>query len=221
MKKGIDVITQKITAEAQAQAEAILEKARIRAEEIRAQKVKQIELIEKESAEKTENEKRSINERALASASNSERNEMLSLKGSLVKEAFAAAEKKLLELDDDRYSAFLCSLLSDALSGLMESERTIVCYDTEGEYSQVDKVIITVGEDDRRFSGALERQARAILGNSGKTAQVSVGKDRGARGFRIVYGLIEMECSAHSVISDASERMSAGVYDILFPEGRK
>ena len=93
---------------------------------------------------------------------------MLSLKGSLVKEAFAAAEKKLIELDDDRYSAFLCSLLSDALSGLMESERTIVCYDTEGEYSQVDKVIITVGEDDRRFSGALERQARAILGNSGK-----------------------------------------------------
>lgn len=221
MNNGIDVITQKITLDAEAQAAQIRDSAEKQAESIRAAKAEQVDRIERENAAKIERMKSAASERAESSAASSQRNELLSVKGSIVKEAFAAAEKRLLELDEEKYCEFLCSLLCSALDELLRSESMLAEYDPDEEYVPVDRVLIVLGAGDARFADALAGRAEKKLAESGKTVAVSTGAQAGKRGFRIVYGQVEIECSARSVIEDAEARMSPEVYGILFPDGGK
>lgn len=193
---GIDRITNRIEADAQAEIERILGEAREEAERILAQGHAQAEA---EKAELTTRNKRIAaerEERLVSMAQMEARQVSLAAKQEMVEKAYALALEKLCAMPDDRYTQVVAALLVQAAP------------DGRGE-------VIFAPEDAKRIGEAAVAQANKTL-NGTLTLSEEVRPIRG--GFILKNGNVEVNGSFETLVRLQRAQTAGAVAKTLFPE---
>lgn len=137
---GLDKMTAKIIADAQAEADRILKDADAECEAINARYLAEAGAECARLGESAERECESLITRARSSAAMAKREAYLMAQSKLVDRAFAMAEKEILSLPADKYLDLLISMLKGAIKRQIESEkenREIYGEDTAPEIYEV------------------------------------------------------------------------------------
>ena len=193
---GIDRITNRIEADAQAEIERILGEAREEAERILAQGHAQAEA---EKAELTTRNKRIAaerEERLVSMAQMEARQVSLAAKQEMVEKAYALALEKLCAMPDDRYTQVVAALLVQAAP------------DGRGE-------VIFAPEDAKRIGEAAVAQANKTL-NGTLILSEEVRPIRG--GFILKNGNVEVNGSFETLVRLQRAQTAGAVAKTLFPE---
>ncbi len=119
---GLNKVTEKLRADAEAEAAVILARADDECAAIRRE-AEAVAAAEQEALrESSDKECRAIILRARSSAAKARRDALLSARAALLDEAYAAAEKQLRGMTGDRYLELLIKLLRTALKSRLEEE---------------------------------------------------------------------------------------------------
>lgn len=194
---GLEKITERIAADAQAQADGIIAQAKAQAEEIAENYQGRANAILAEERAKTETLVAQAAQRAEAAGALEGRKWVLSAKQQLLEDAFTLALGKLCSLPKEEYAALLSRLL--AAAGQSEGEVIF----NQGDRARVGKEVVTAANN------AL-KNGRLIL--SEETRDIKGG-------FILKSGLVEMNCALETLVEQEREGMSASVASILFPKG--
>ncbi len=194
---GLEKVTNKIIASAEAEAAnllaraeeecaAILGEAEIRAHEIR---------VAAEDAADAEGE--SIVSRARASAATERRGILLSSRCRAIDSVFEAAERKICGMPSENYLGFLVALAREAANGQSGDCR------------------LTLGRSDRVSFGRalieqLERELPAV------NWQLADGDPRIGGGLWLDFGETRIDCTVAALIAEARSRLEGEVCRILF-----
>lgn len=207
---GLSKITDKILAEARAEAARKLAEADERAGEIsRAAVIRAGELRAKVD-EAAKREAAGIVSRAKSSEAMIHRNTLLEEKSAMIDEVFEAARKEILSLSGDEYLAFLTALSSSVLSGLVEDERTNrELYGEEAE--DVPYEILLNSRDGENYGKALQK----ALPSGAILSPDAVSIDGG---LIVRHGRIEVNCSVGALIQQIRPSLEAKVNHTLFPD---
>lgn len=194
---GIEKITQRIDAEAQAEIEQLLAGARAEAEEIAGRYQAQ---ADREAADRrARNEKAAAEreERLVSVAQMESRKITLAAKQEMVEQAFDLALEKLCAMPEDRYIATAAGLLVQAAP--------------EGAGAAV----FSPADRDRVGQAAVDAANRQ-LGDKGKLTLSPETRDiRG--GFILVNGSVEVNCTFETLVRLQKGAMSGEVAKLLFP----
>jgi V/A-type H+-transporting ATPase subunit E len=120
---GLEKITSRILADANAQAQAILDEAAEKSRVMRAQNLADAQVAQDRLIADAEREGEALVVRAKSSAAMTRRNVELSAKSEMIDRAFARAMQEIYEMDRTEYAALLVSLLCKTLNAQRESER--------------------------------------------------------------------------------------------------
>ena len=123
---GLEKITSRILADANAQAQAILDEAAEKSRAVRAQNLADAQIAQDRLIADAEREGEALVVRAKSSAAMTRRNVELSAKSEMIDRAFARAMQEIYEMDRTEYAALLVSLLCKTLNAQRESERESV-----------------------------------------------------------------------------------------------
>lgn len=193
---GVQAIIDRIIADANAQADAIMETARCQIAEnehkAEAQIAAQTAGILKQADLDCQEEER----RARAIADLESRKGALSEKRKQIEEAFILARQKLLGLGEDEYTAFLFTLLKE---------------------SGADGGMILVSKKDKRFfTEDFMKRAKSEI-----NAGLSLGgeHDSAQTGFVLKSGDAQINCTVDFVLKQAKEQLEGDVARILFGGG--
>ncbi|MCR4771113.1 MAG: V-type ATP synthase subunit E [Oscillospiraceae bacterium] len=194
---GIDKITARVIAEAEAEAEALQAEAnKIAGEIIRDADARAQELTDR-IVDRGRGEAGRLGELAVSSAETDARKAMLSMKQDLVSEAFGLALKKLRSLDDDKYISLLASLAAGAKE--TGTEEIIL---NESDRERFGEAV--AAEANRLCSGSLtlSRQTRPIVG-----------------GLILSQGNIEVNCALDTLLSLRRNELAGAAAGLLFDQG--
>lgn len=120
---GLKKITSRILADAQAQAQEILDEATEKSLEIRAQNLAEAQAAQDRLTAEAEKEGEALVVRAKSSAAMTRRNTELAAKSEMIDRAFEKAMQEIYEMDRAEYAELLLSLLCKTLNAQRESER--------------------------------------------------------------------------------------------------
>lgn len=221
---GLNKITDKILADAQADAQAIIEAAEQKCREIDAEYAKKAQEIKEKLNADAEREGESIVTRAKSSAAIEKRNLLLETKSNLVDEAFDSALADILALSDDKYCELLVSLLISTLREQVEAEQTSRTLYGEEEALAPERYEVILNRKDRdRLADRLIPAFRAEAAKEGKPDAEVVDKvflsDSAANidgGLIVRYGDIESNCSLGIIMNQLRPEIEAKVIDALF-----
>lgn len=217
---GLEKITQKIISDAQAHADAILAAARARVAEIEAdceQKKQELEqIIEAEAVKEGE----SVKMRAKSSIAMSKRDSMLSLRASLIDEAFEAALAQLIALDPTAYREMLTGLLTKVICERSQSEQDSIRLYGEDISPAKYEVLMNKKDKDAHGKAIIDGVRRATVGKlSPKVLDKLVLSDRSVNidgGFIIRCGEIELNCSLRVLVEGVRPQLETAVASVLF-----
>ncbi len=193
---GVQAITDRIVADANEQAEAILETARCRIAENEQKTDAQISaqtdaILRQADLDCMEEERRS---RAIADLET--RKGALREKRKAIGEAFAKAREKILQMDGDDYAAFLFTLLRK---------------------SGVESGTVWVSERDSRvFSDGFMERVQSEIAPGFTLGGV---QDSLPNGFFLTSGDAQINCTVDFVLKQAKEELEGDVAHILFGGG--
>lgn len=191
---GIDKITARIIAEAEAEAASAKAEAERAAGEIKRRADTKAETLRSGLVDEGRAEAERITALAISSAETEAKKSLLSMKQALVGEAFELALKKLCSLDAEKYISLLASLAAEARELGTEE--------------------IILNESDReRFGQAVADQANRICGASMTLSEQSrpiVG------GLILSQGKIEVNCALDTLLSLRRNELSAEAAKLLF-----
>ena len=119
---GLEKVTGKIIADAEADAKEILAEADAQCAAIRAQYEARREVELEALREANHRECRALIVRAKSSAAMAKRNAVLEARAAILNEAYAAAEKQIKSLSGEQYLELLCKMLRTALKDQLEAE---------------------------------------------------------------------------------------------------
>ncbi len=197
MMNGIDKITERITMDAQADANAILARAKEDASAVLANYQK---MAEDEKNRLLEEGRKKTAEREIRMVSVAElegRKQLLSVKQQLISEAFAKALDSLLHLPTEEYVSLLTNLVANAAAGneeLLFSEKD---WDAYGEQ--------------------VTAAANQKLGKNGKLTLAA--ETRPIQGGVILkQGDIEVNCSLETQVRMMKEELALEIAAVLFEE---
>ncbi len=217
---NLDKIIEKITAEAQGEADAIFAAAAAKAAQIMEEGENRAGDTVVRARKKAERDSLATVERAYSTADMKKREIILGTKIGLIGKAFEDAEKKLCELPDKEYCTFVGRLLADAVSERVETvDKLRREYGDEEEYSLDFEAIFC--EKDKKRAPAVIKAAKTFLKKIspelGET-EIAISEEYAdiAGGLILRYGDIETNCSVGSVLSDIREAMEPKVAEILF-----
>ena len=193
---GIDRITNRIEADAQAEIERILGEAREEAERILAQGHAQAEAEKADLKARNERTAAEREERLVSMAQMEARQVSLAAKQEMVEKAYALALEKLCAMPDDRYTQVVAALLVQAAP------------DGRGE-------VIFAPEDAKRIGEAAVAQANKTL-NGTLTLSEEVRPIRG--GFILKNGNVEVNGSLETLVRLQRAQTAGAVAKTLFPE---
>ena len=195
---GIEKITQRIDADAQAEIDRILADAAENAAGITARYRAQADAEAAALAARNEKTAAEREERLISSAQMEARKTELAARQALVEQAFDLALEKLCAMPDDQYTAVTARMLVQAAPN-----GTGTVYFPEGKAA--------VGAE-------AVKQANALLGEKGKLTLSP--EDRPIRGgFLLVDGNVEVNGTFETLVRFQKGTMASEVAKILFPEG--
>lgn len=197
MMNGIDKITERITMDAQADANAILARAQEDASAVLANYQK---MAEDEKNRLLEEGRKKTAEREIRMVSVAElegRKQLLSVKQQLISEAFAKALDSLLHLPTEEYVSLLTNLVANAAAGNEE---------------------LLFSEKDRDAYGEqVTAAANQKLGKNGKLTLAA--ETRPIQGGVILkQGDIEVNCSLETQVRMMKEELALEIAAVLFEE---
>lgn len=193
---GLEKITERIAADARAQADGIIAQAKAQAAETAAGYQTRADAILAEERAKTETVAAQTAQRAEAAGALEGRKWVLAAKQQLLEDAFTLALGKLCSLPKEEYTELLAKLLSSAAQG---GEEVIF---NQGDRARVGKAVVTAANGQLKNGGlTLSEETRNIKG-----------------GFILKSGLVEVNCALETLVEQEKETMSASVASRLFPK---
>lgn len=217
---GLEKITERILADARADAEKVKQEAAEKAAEMRRNGEAEARAITERGREKLEQDCEDMILRARSAAEMTRRELLLRRQAQLVDAAFDAALEDLLAMDEDHYGALLVSLLCKALSGQHASEEeSMRLY---GEDICPDVYTVLLNKKDRDTFGS-EMVARARRYAEGKKyasmlnrVEISEQTASITGGLILRCGDIETNCSFSMMLAEMREQLEPQIADILF-----
>ncbi len=216
---GLDKIKDKIIAEAQLDAQKIIDDAQRRCNEILLRASGDADNIKAELDDAAHREAESIISRAKSGAALEKRNIIAQARSHAIDLAFETAEKEILGLEKDKYTEFLAKLLISALSAQLDIERTN--HELYGEAMSESPIDILLSQEDITSVGAelLPAAKRLAAGtpvsNALTRAGISVETAEIEGGMVIRIGDLDINCSLETLIESAKERLEGDVASIL------
>ena len=119
---GLEKVIGKIIADAEADARAILDKARAECEAIKAKYATQTEVEIEKLKDECDRECQALIIRARSSAAMAKRNAILEARAKLIDDAYASAEKIIRNMNGDQYLELLHKMLRSSMKNQLEGE---------------------------------------------------------------------------------------------------
>ncbi len=219
---GVEKITDRITADAAKEAQAILSAAeaecRKLAEEYGNRTISERDRI----SERAQEEGQRIIERAKSTAEMNHRAVLLAAKSALIDEVYEKAREEIRDTDFGKYRELLTALLVSALLELAKSEETSAALGDEAE--PYDRIEVLFNRDDREKYGAavvaeVRRRNERRIG-AARLEKLCLSEDVAAidGGLVLRYGNIETNCSLSVLLAEMRRETEGKVASILFPE---
>lgn len=207
---GLSKITDKILAEARADADEKLSQAEVRAGEIAsAAKVRAEELCAKID-EAAKREASGIVSRAKSSETMIRRNTLLAEKSAMIDEVFERAYEELSSMPIEQYLELLSALATSVLTRLSEDERENFALYGE-EASDAPYEILLNSRDAARCGAVLQAALPKYASVSEEEAAIDGG-------LIVRHGKVEVNCSLRSLIEQIRPSLEAKINRTLFPE---
>ena len=217
---GLEKVTGKIIADAEADAREILERAEAECTAIRekykAQQDSELEALR----ENNDRECQSLVVRARSSAAMAKRNAILEARAVILNEAYASAEKQIRGMSGEQYVEFLCKMLRTALKNQLEGEEdSLRLY---GEDISPERYEVLLNARDRDYYGErVMRSFRAGLGAkfpAGALAKLCLAEDSAPidGGLVLRAGAVETNCSLSMLMAETRRETETRVSRILF-----
>ena len=192
---GIEKLTQQITADAQAEIDAILAEAREKADAITADYARQAEKAAADRLAKGEEAAAQREERLIAMADMEGRKELLAAKQEMVSRAFDQALEQLCSLPDEEYMAMLTKL---AVTASTSGKEQLIF--SPKDRARVGKAVVIAANEalkDGRLT--LSEQTRPMAG-----------------GFVLSDGAIEVNCTFETLVRLQRGAIAGEVAGVLF-----
>lgn len=219
---GLSKITDKILAEARADAAARLAEADAKCEEIRRAYADRAEEIRQALNEDAKREAAEIVSRAKSGEAMVRRNVMLEAKSARIDEAFARAHEDILNLPKEQYAQMLTTLLVSVVKGqAAHEEESLALYGAE-DAPVCDTYEVLLNEKDREQLGeTLMASFKNQMGEARALCDRVVLSDRTVAidgGLIVRCGSIEINCSLRALFDQIRPELEAKVSRKLFPE---
>ena len=194
---GLEKITQRIAAEANAECMSVAAEGNARCAAIKAEFEEKAKAAYEAAVAKGRQEIEAQVQRQERNVRLDTKKELLGLKQDLVNTAFLMAREKLLDMPKEEYVKFLTGLAVEAAAGEEE---------------------VLFSEADAAVGAEVVEKANAALAAAGKKAQLKLAaENRGiAGGLVLRAGDIEINCSIDALLSLKREELAAQVAGILF-----
>lgn len=217
---GLEKITDRILAEAQAQAERILADAQAECDKIRKTYAARAEEICQRLSDEAQREGAELVARERASAATERSQAILSVKSRLLDEVFTGAQRSVCELDAEQYTDTLIGLLCAAMTEQTDIEkRNCALY---GEAVRDERYEVLFCRRDReRYGQAVVEGARRRLGakiSPEALDRLTLAKEEAAieGGLVLRCGRIESNCSLELIFADLRRELETEVSRALF-----
>lgn len=225
---GIEKLTQQISADAQAEIDALLADAQAKADAITADYAQRAEKAAADVLSKGEDAAAQREERLLSMAAMEGRKELLAAKQEMVGKAFDLALEKLCSLPDEEYVALLTRL---AVSASTTGREQLIF--SQKDRTRVGKAVVTAANEilakavapklpdevtDTKAGSILDKVvtgASALLAGTGMlTLSEQTRPIRG--GFILSDGDVEVNCAFETLVRLQRVEISGDVADVLF-----
>lgn len=195
---GMEKITERITAEADKAAAAVLAQAEQTAGEIRAAYQKKADEAYAARMNEGSTEIRLGTERTERAAKLQSRKDTLALKQSFLERAYDRAKEKLLALPEKEYAAFLAA--------------------QAGRAAVTGRETLVINSQDRAMGEEILRGANAILEKRGLPAALTLSDESGdfSGGLKLREGSVEVNCTVDTLLALSRNRLDAEIAAILF-----
>lgn len=219
---GLSKITDKIIAEANADASRIRAEADAECRRIADEYKRRAEKIKRDIEEACEAEAAAIVSRAKSSAAMEQRNAALAAQSALVDKAFESAKKEILYLPDDKYLDFLTSMLVTVLMRQSEDERISreIYGEEDAPCAEAYEILLSERDLSKHGKALMENLRRRLVGkaNADMLAKTKLSS-RTAKidgGLILKAGSIEINSSISMLFEQLRPTMEARVSHILF-----
>ena len=196
---GIEKITQRIAADAQQEADAILTQAQAEANAVTARYQSQAQQQTDDILAKGKIQAEERRSRLVSAAEMERRHELLSVKQEVLDKAFALALDKLRSLPEEEYIDLLANLAVKASSTGSEQ-------------------IILSKTDRARYGVKAATKANKLLAQAGRTGKLTLSQE--ARDFQggllLADGDVEVNCTFETLVRLARGSVSGDVAKVLF-----
>ncbi len=217
---GLEKITDKILAEAEAEANAILAAAEAEAKEITASYVARAEGIRAQLSEAAEREGKDLVARAKAGAANAGRDLLLRTEGELIDGVFDAAEESVRRMDSAAYIELLAGLLAAALWEEVQMEEQGRSLDDDYVSPACYEVLMSPKDRERMGAAVVASLTQKL---SGKLSGEKLGRLRLSErtlapemGPVLVAGDIEINCTPALLMAQLRGELETEVSHALF-----
>ncbi len=224
---GLNRITDRILAEAQAEADRILAEAEADALRIRADYESRAQSIRDTVSAETEKEAKERIARARSSAATQKRNIMLQRKSDLVDSVFADTLANVCALQGEKYTNLLIGLLTACFLEQLESEKTsrALYGEEEGDEPEAYEVLLNQRDRDRCGGPLIEGVRKKIMGKipEEKLSRLTVSRSTVAidGGFILRCGAMEANCSLSLLFEQLRADLETEVGQALFSPPKK
>ena len=224
---GLEKITEKILAEARAEAERILAEAREESARIHADYAARADEIKNRISADASREGVDIVTRAKATSANRKRNRLLQTQSELIDETFCQTHESLRTQDADAYAELLIGLLSAALSAQAKTETESRELYGEEDMPTVERYEVLLNARDRdRVGQNLINLVKERVGNklpAEMLARLTLADETVSidGGLILRCGSIETNCSLSLLFAQLREELEADVCHVLFGGDRR
>lgn len=217
---GLEKVTGKIIADAEADAKEILDHAEAECAAIREKYAARREAELEALRETNDRECQSLVVRAKSSAAMAKRNAVLEARAAILDEAYAAAEKQVRSMNGEQYIELLCKMLRSALKNQMDGEEdSLRLY---GEDIAPDAYEVLLNSRDRDYYG--EKFMGAFLTGLGAKfpravlAKLYLSEEAAPidGGLILRAGPVETNCSLSLLLAETRRETETRVSRILF-----
>lgn len=217
---GLEKVTGKIIADAEADARVILERAEAECEAIKAKYAAATEAEVEKLTDECDRECQALIIRARSSAAMAKRNAVLEARAKLIDDAYATAEKQIRSMSGEQYLDLLQKMLRSALKSQLEGEEESMRLYGEDISPAVYEVVLNT-RDRETYGEKLLEAYRA--GYGARLSPVVLAKLRLAPdtapidgGLVLRCGPVETNCSLSMLMAANRRETEARVSRILF-----
>ena len=217
---GLEKVTGKIIADAEADARVILERAEAECEAIKAKYAAATEAEVEKLTDECDRECQALIIRARSSAAMAKRNAVLEARAKLIDDAYATAEKQIRSMSGEQYLDLLQKMLRSALNSQLEGEEESMRLYGEDISPAVYEVVLNT-RDRETYGEKLLESYRA--GYGARLSPVVLAKLRLAPdtapidgGIILRCGPVETNCSLSMLMAANRRETEARVSRILF-----